>query len=100
MEPGVRVSTRGRDVLVVGAGVAGLAAATALAGDGASVTLLERRPFVGGRAYSYAHPAIGETIDSQHVILGCCTNFIDLVAKAGGSDNIRWYDELCFLEAS
>ncbi len=94
------MSARGRDVVVVGAGVAGLAAATALAGDGASVTLLERRPFVGGRAYSYAHPALGETIDSQHVILGCCTNFIDLIARAGVADSIRWYDELCFLEPS
>jgi squalene-associated FAD-dependent desaturase len=100
MELGVFLSMRGRDVVVVGAGVAGLAAASALAGDGASVTLLERRPFVGGRAYSYAHPALGETIDSQHVILGCCTNFIDLIEKAGASDSIRWYDDLCFLEAS
>ncbi|HEX3570314.1 MAG TPA: hydroxysqualene dehydroxylase HpnE [Acidobacteriaceae bacterium] len=86
------------DVAVIGAGVAGLAAALALAKDGAAVTLLERRPFVGGRAYSYAHPALGETIDSQHVILGCCTNFTDLIAQAGASDTIRWYDDLCFLE--
>lgn len=94
------MSSGQRDVIVVGAGVAGLAAATALAGDGAAVTLLERRPFVGGRAYSYAHPALGETIDSQHVILGCCTNFIDLITQAGAADTVRWYDELCFLEAN
>ena len=30
------------------------------------VTLLERRGFIGGRAYSYPHPSLGETIDSQH----------------------------------
>ena len=86
------------DVAVIGAGTAGLAAAVALAKGGARVVLLERRPFVGGRAYSYAHPALGETIDSQHVILGCCSNFTDLLAQAGAADSIRWYDDLCFLE--
>jgi zeta-carotene desaturase len=98
MEPGARVSTPHCDVVVVGAGVAGLAAAVALASDGASVTLLERRPFVGGRAYSYPHPALGKIIDSQHVVLGCCTNFLDLISRSGAADSIRWYDELCFLE--
>ncbi len=86
------------DVIVVGAGLAGLAAADALAGDGAQVMLLERRPDIGGRAYSYEHPALGEVVDSQHVVLGCCTNLLDLVAKAGAADDIRWYDELTFLE--
>jgi zeta-carotene desaturase len=88
----------GRDVIVVGGGVAGLAAAVALAGAGAQVNLLERRPYIGGRAYSYEHPAIEETIDSQHVVLGCCTNILDLCRKAGMADTIRWYDELTFLE--
>ena len=86
------------DVVVVGAGVAGLAAAVALASDGAKVTLLERRPFVGGRAYSYEHPALGETVDSQHVVLGCCTNILELMGQAGAAESIRWYDELCFME--
>lgn len=89
-----------RDAIVVGAGVAGLAAAIALAQDGASVTLIERRPFAGGRAYSYPHPALGETIDSQHIVLGCCTNFIELIEQAGAECPIRWYDEICFLEPS
>lgn len=87
-----------RDVIVVGAGPAGLAAATSLATSGAAVTLLERRPFVGGRAYSYPHPALGEVVDSQHVLLGCCTNLIDLIQEAGISDYIRWYDKQTFLE--
>jgi squalene-associated FAD-dependent desaturase len=86
------------DVIVAGGGVAGLAAAVALAGAGAKVMLLERRPYIGGRAYSYEHPALGETIDSQHVVLGCCTNILQLCEQAGMADSIRWYDELTFLE--
>jgi squalene-associated FAD-dependent desaturase len=88
------------DVIVGGAGVAGLSAATALAEAGAQVTLLERRPYIGGRAYSYEHPALDETIDSQHVIVGCCVNILDLARKAGMADTIRWYDEITFLEPS
>jgi squalene-associated FAD-dependent desaturase len=84
--------------VVVGGGLAGLSAAASLAGDGARVTLLERRPEIGGRAYSYPHPALEEIVDSQHVVLGCCTNLLDLCAQAGNREAIRWYDELVFLE--
>ncbi len=87
------------DVIVVGAGAAGLAtAAAALTGAGKRVTVLERKPYVGGRAYSYEHPALGEVVDSQHVLLGCCTNLIELCEQAGSADNIRWYDKQTFLE--
>jgi zeta-carotene desaturase len=86
------------DVVVVGGGVAGLAAAHALAARGARVTLLERKPYFGGRAYSYPHPALGTVVDSQHVLLGCCTNLIDLLQRTGTAETVRWYDELVFLE--
>ena len=62
------------------------------------MTVVDRKPFIGGRAYSYPHPALGETVDSQHVLLGCCTNLVDLCERAGTSQNIRWYDSIPFLE--
>jgi zeta-carotene desaturase len=86
------------DVIVVGSGAAGLSAAAALAGAGKRVMVLERKPYVGGRAYSYEHPALGEVVDSQHVLLGCCTNLIGLSEQAGSADKIRWYDKQTFLE--
>jgi squalene-associated FAD-dependent desaturase len=93
-----RSVSAGRSVIVVGAGVAGLAAAVALAGDGASVTMLERRPYVGGRACSYPHPALNEVVDSQHVVVGCCSNLIDLCNASGLAQKIRWYDRQTYLE--
>jgi zeta-carotene desaturase len=89
-----------RDVVIVGAGLAGLAAATALSSSGASVTVIDRKPFVGGRAYSYLHPALNEVVDCQHVLLGCCTNLRWLCEQAGLADKIRWYDQLNFLETN
>jgi zeta-carotene desaturase len=85
--------------MIVGGGLAGTAAAQALSQvSGTSITMLDRRPTLGGRVYSYPHPALQETVDSQHVILGCCTNIVDLMEQAGAADSIRWYDEFLFME--
>ena len=88
-----------RRIAVVGAGVAGLAAACALAQDGYAVELFERRPYVGGRASSYMHPGVDEVIDNcQHIVLGCCTNVLDLLRRADAEDAMLWSDGIIFLE--
>jgi squalene-associated FAD-dependent desaturase len=62
-------------VLIIGGGLAGLAAAAALAPRGFRVTLVESRGRLGGRASSFSDSATGELVDTcQHVSMGCCTN--------------------------
>ncbi len=79
--------------------MAGLSAGCALVDAGFDVTLYERRPYLGGRASSYEHSGTGEVVDNcQHVLLGCCTNLIDLYRRIGVEDQIRWYDCLTFIE--
>jgi zeta-carotene desaturase len=88
-----------KKVAVVGGGLAGLAAGCALSDARFEVTLFERRPYLGGRASSYEHPATGEVVDNcQHLLLGCCTNLIQFYDRLGVSDKIRWFDEMTFIE--
>jgi zeta-carotene desaturase len=92
-------STHSARVAVVGGGLAGLAAGSALAENGFQVTLFERRSYLGGRASSYQHPGTGEIVDNcQHVLLGCCTNLIEFYRRIGVENKIRWFDQLTFLE--
>jgi squalene-associated FAD-dependent desaturase len=76
-------SSQPRDrVAVVGGGLAGLAAATALSSAGFEVDLFEARRQLGGRAASFRDPATGEVVDQcQHVAMGCCTNFADFCRR-------------------
>ena len=90
-------------VLIAGGGLAGLAAAAALGRDGWEVDLFEARPFLGGRATSYAVPAggeeVAETIDNcQHVLLRCCVNLLDFYQRLGVRDRIHFYREFYFIE--
>ncbi len=85
-------------VAVIGGGLAGISAGSALADAGYQVELFERRPYLGGRASSYEHPGTGEIVDNcQHVLLGCCTNLIDFYKRIGVERQIRWYDEIMFM---
>src|SRR5438309_5683994 len=73
-----------RRVLVIGGGLAGLAAAAALAPRGYQVHVLESRNRLGGRAGSFQDAATGQLVDAcQHVSMGCCTNLAHLCRTLG-----------------
>jgi zeta-carotene desaturase len=77
--------------------VAGIAAAVRLAGQGIKVTLVETRQRLGGRATSFVDPTTGRLLDNcQHVLLGCCTNLVDLYQRLGVADRIEWHRKLYF----
>ncbi len=75
---------RGRAV-VIGGGLAGIAAAASLADRGWRVTLLESRPRLGGAAYSFDRS--GLTVDTgAHVVLRCYSAYRTLLGRLGVSD--------------
>jgi squalene-associated FAD-dependent desaturase len=84
--------------VIVGGGLAGLAAATALADRGVRVTVLESRPRLGGRASSFTDTTTGAQIDNcQHVSMGCCTNFQKFCGVLGLSGWLQPQNALFFV---
>jgi zeta-carotene desaturase len=82
-------------VIVVGGGFAGLAAASRLTRAGARVTLLERRPFLGGRAYSFTDAPSGDVIDNgPHAFMGAYTALQQFCDEIGAADAIAFQPRL------
>lgn len=60
------------EVVILGGGFAGLAAGVALAKAGRCVRLFEQKPYLGGRARSFADASTGCVVDNgQHLMMGC-----------------------------
>jgi zeta-carotene desaturase len=75
------------EVIVIGAGFAGLSAATALAEKGVRVLVLEARPAPGGRASAFLDPSTGERVDNgQHVLTGAYGETFRFLRRIG-TDN-------------
>src|SRR5437879_5607219 len=88
-----------KSVIIIGGGVAGIAAAVALADSGFRIELFEKRPLLGGRASSFLDKETGERIDeAQHGTMRCCTNLDDLLARLGVQNQIRYHDTIHFLD--
>jgi hydroxysqualene dehydroxylase len=86
------VSRAGR-VVVVGGGLAGLATALTCADGGAEVTLLERRPRLGGATWSLEYHGL-HFDNGQHVFLRCCTSYRRFLDRIGAADRVVLQDRL------
>jgi hydroxysqualene dehydroxylase len=76
-------------VYVVGAGLAGLSAAVALAGRGVKVTVLEAAGQVGGRCRSYFDAQLGMTIDNgNHFVLSGNHATLDFLRTLGALEHL------------
>jgi hydroxysqualene dehydroxylase len=85
----------GPDVIVVGAGFAGLSAAVRLAAHGLRVLVLEARPGLGGRATAFSDPETGELVDNgQHALFGCYHETFGFLRTLGADHLVRLDEQL------
>ena len=83
------------DVIVVGAGFAGLAAATRLAQSGVRALVLEASPIAGGRARSWTDRRTGFSVDNgQHLFMGCYRETIAFLQRIGTAGLLEFQESL------
>jgi|SRR5580698_1798155 squalene-associated FAD-dependent desaturase len=78
-----------KTVHVIGAGLAGLSAATALGQRGVRVELYEAAPQAGGRCRSYFDPTLGQVIDNgNHFVLTGNHATMNYLRRTGAEDHL------------
>ena len=78
-----------KKAVVLGAGYAGLAAASELTMRGHDVTLIEGRALLGGRAHSFIDTKSGLVLDNgQHILMGCYRDTLALLDQLGVRDRL------------
>lgn len=82
-----------RHVYVLGAGLAGLSAATRLVEAGCNVTVFEAAPNAGGRCRSYYDKQIDAEIDNgNHLVLSGNKDALSYLERIGAKDSIELLD--------
>jgi hydroxysqualene dehydroxylase len=77
------------DVIVIGAGFAGLSAAVRLTAAGSRVLVLEAKSRLGGRATAFQDRDTNDVVDNgQHVIVGCYTETFTFLRAIGSEDRV------------
>jgi hydroxysqualene dehydroxylase len=81
--------------VVIGGGFAGASAASALAEAGVSVTLLEKRATLGGRASSLRDGVTKDEVDNgQHLFMGCYRETRRFLRRLKVEDRLRFPERL------
>ena len=85
------ISDEKYQVVIIGGGFAGLAAGVDLAEQGWRVLVLEKRGFLGGRAYSFTDKTTGDSIDNgQHLFMGCYHHTLRFLEKIGSIGKLKF----------
>jgi squalene-associated FAD-dependent desaturase len=83
------------DVLILGGGFSGLSAGVTLSRRGAKVVLLEKKPHLGGRAFSFHEPGYEGPIDNgQHLFLACYHETRKFLRSIGTEDRLEFSKRL------
>lgn len=90
-----QMAVEAKDVVVIGGGFAGLAAGVALAEKGFRVAVLESKPGLGGRAYSFIETETGDFVDNgQHVLMGCYHETLKFLDRIGARGRLIFHRNL------
>lgn len=81
------------DAIVLGGGFAGLSCAVALAGKGKKVLVLDKKPHLGGRAYSFSENGL-DIDNGQHLFMGCYFATREFLKTIGTEARLDIYEDV------